>query len=102
MSEPIFSRGEVAKILGVTPITIANREKNTKYPPADRDLNNYRIYTLADILNLQLLTFSKIDGAPVVSILYDKGYTNVKDVVRLVDEAISKRKGIGLENTSET
>jgi len=56
---------------------------------------------LSDVLNLQLITFSQIDGAPVVSILYDKGYKKVQDVVRMVDDAISKKKGTGLGKTTE-
>lgn len=92
-SEPVFTRGEVAKILGVTPITIANREKSKKYPLPSRDLNNYRIYTIADVLSLQLMTYSEINGAPIVSILYDKGYRNPRQVTQIVEEAISKKKG---------
>ena len=30
--EPIFTRSELAQILNVSPLTIANREKNKKYP----------------------------------------------------------------------
>lgn len=102
MSEPNFTRGEIAKILGVTPITVANREKSGRYPQPNRDLNNYRVYKLADILQLQLLTFSILDGAPIVSILYDKGYQNVQQVVRMVDDAITKKKGINLGSSSKS
>jgi DNA-binding transcriptional MerR regulator len=94
-SEPTFTRGEVAKILGVTTITIANREKSNKYPKPRRDLNNYRMYTLADILQLQLVTYSKIDGSPIIAILFDKGFKDAKMVSKLLDNAIEQKKKSG-------
>lgn len=90
---PIFSRGEVAKILNVTPLTIANRERTEKYPEAKRDLNNYRIYTLNDVLNLQLLTYKTLDPRPIISVLYDKGYRNERELGKIMDVALSKKVG---------
>lgn len=92
-SEPSFTRSEVAEILNVTTLTISNREKNNKYPPPRRDLNNYRIYTLNDVFNLQLITYSSIDPKPIISILYDKGYNDVKQLGKMIDTALSKRTG---------
>jgi hypothetical protein len=94
ISNPILSRGEVAKILNVTPLTIANRERSGKYPEAKRDLNNYRIYTVNDVLNLQLLTYKSLDPKPVISILYDKGYKDSKELGRIMDTALSKKVGV--------
>ena len=62
-----------------------------KYPQARRDLNNYRVYTLNDIFNLQLLTYSHVDPKPIISILYDKGYQNIKVLGQMIDEILSKR-----------
>lgn len=91
--EPLFTRGDVAKILNVTPLTIANREKAKKYPEPKRDLNNYRIYLLNDVLNLQLLTYNALDPRPIISILYDKGYRDTKELGKLIDDALSKKAG---------
>lgn len=91
--DPMFTRGDVAKILNVTPLTIANREKSSKYPEPKRDLNNYRVYSLNDVLNLQLITYSQLDPRPVISVLYDKGYKDTKELGRLIDGALSKRTG---------
>jgi transcriptional regulator with XRE-family HTH domain len=90
-SEPIFTRSELAEILNVSPLTIANREKSKKYPPPKRDLNKYRIYTLNDVLNLQLITYSYIDPKPIISIMYDKGYKDTKFLGEMIDQALSKR-----------
>lgn len=90
-SQPSFNRSEVAKILNVSTLTIANREKNKKYPDPRRDLNNYRIYTINDVLNLQLVTYSYIDPKPIVSVLYDKGYKDTKYLGQIIDEALSNR-----------
>ena len=92
--EPIFTRGDVAKVLNITPLTIANREKNGKYPKPKRDLNNYRVYALNDVLNLQLITYSALDPRPIVSVLYDKGYRDHKQLGKVMDNALSRRKGI--------
>lgn len=90
-TEPVFSRSEVAEILNITTLTISNREKNKKYPQPKRDINNYRIYTLNDIFNLQLITYNAIDPKPIVSILYDKGYNDIKALGQMIDSALSKR-----------
>lgn len=90
-TEPVFSRSEVAEILNITTLTISNREKNKKYPQPKRDINNYRIYTLNDVFNLQLLTYNAIDPKPIVSILYDKGYNDIKALGQMIDSALSKR-----------
>ena len=90
--EPVFTRGEVAKILNVTPLTMRNREKSNKYPEPSRDLNNYRVYSLNDILNLQLITYNNLDPRPIISVMYDKGYRDSKEVSVLIDGALSRRK----------
>jgi len=90
-SEPTFTRSEVAQILNVTTLTVSNREKNSKYPQPKRDMNNYRIYTLNDVFNLQLITYKVIDPKPIISILYDKGFNDVKKLGQMIDSALSKR-----------
>ena len=90
--EPLFTRGDVAKILNVTPLTISNREKAEKYPEPKRDINNYRIYTLNDVLNLQLITFGELDTRPVLSLLYDKGWTDARQLGQIMDKALSRRE----------
>lgn len=94
--EPEFTRAEVAKILNVTPLTIANREKSSKYPAPRRDVNNYRIYTINDIFNLQLITFKLIDQRPIISVLYDKGYKDYGLIQKIIDTAISRRSGASI------
>jgi len=81
----------VAQILNVTTLTVSNRERSKKYPNPKRDLNNYRIYSLNDIFNLQLITYNHIDPKPIISILYDKGYNDIKALGQMIDTALSKR-----------
>jgi len=90
---PSFNRSEVAKILNVSTLTVANREKSLRYPNPKRDLNNYRIYTINDVLNLQLITYNMIDPKPIISVLYDKGYKDTKLLAEIIDEAMSNRVG---------
>jgi hypothetical protein len=91
--EPIFSRGDISKILNVTSMTIRNREKRKQYPEPRRDLNGHRIYSLQDVFNLQLLTYHMVDPRPVLSVLYDRGYKDVKTVSKMIDDALAHRKG---------
>lgn len=91
MTEPIFTRSEVAQILNVSTLTIANREKNKKYPEPKRDLNNYRIYTLNDVFNLQLITFNHLNPKPIISVLFDKGYRDTKMLGEMIDNVLSRR-----------
>lgn len=93
MQEPSFTRGEVARILNVVPLTISNREKQKKYPTPRRDLNGYRIYSLADVLELQKITFSAIDVNTIISVLYDKGIKNAREASHMIDTAISQVNG---------
>ena len=88
--EPIFTRREVAEILGVVPLTISNREKNGKYPEPKRDINGYRQYMLTDILNLQMITSSHVDTRPIMAVLYDKGYNNPQKAGKLIEKALNE------------
>lgn len=92
--EPLFTRGEVAEVLNVTPLTVRNRENSGKYPEPNRDLNNYRVYSLNDLLNLQVLTYGSYDARPIISVLFDKGYRDHKELAEIIDGALAKRKGV--------
>jgi DNA-binding transcriptional MerR regulator len=91
ITEPIFNRSEISQILNVSTLTISNREKNNKYPNPKRDLNNYRVYSLNDVFNLQLITYNHIDPKPIISIMYDKGFEDVKQLGKMIDSALSRR-----------
>lgn len=43
---------EAAQLLGVTPLTLRNWDKNGKLKALRHPLNNYRVYKIADINNL--------------------------------------------------
>ena len=90
-SEPTFTRGDLAKILNVTPLTIANREKSDKYPEPKRDLNGYRIYSIDDVFDLQIVTYGQLDPRPIISVLYDKGYREEKELGKIIDTAVGRR-----------
>jgi len=91
MTEPVFTRSEIAQILNVSTLTIANREKSKKYPEPKRDLNNYRVYSLNDVFNLQLITYNHINPKPVISVLFDKGYRDTKILGEMIDNVLSRR-----------
>lgn len=92
--EPVFTRKDVAQILNVHPLTIANRERRRQYPEPKRDLNGYRLYSLNDVFNLQLRTYNAIDTRPIMSLLYDKGWRDTKQLSQVLDSALNRRKGL--------
>lgn len=94
VGDPVFTRSEVARILNITPLTVANREKRGQYPKPSRDLNGYRTYSLNEVLNLQLTTYNKIDTRPIMSLLYDKGYQDKKILGQMIDDVLNRRQGI--------
>lgn len=85
---PVLMRASVAQILGCTPLTLRNREDKGLYPePTRHPENKYRIYTIADVFNLQQITYDCVYFAPILSILYDKGYVKTTDD----DEEVQKK-----------
>lgn len=93
MQEPKLTRKDVSKILGITPLTISNREKSGKYPPPNRDLNQYRTYSLRDVIALQRITYGQVNYNPIISVLFDKGYKDMKEVGKLIDSIDSMLRG---------
>ncbi len=45
--EIYFSIKEAAEILGVTPLTLRNWDKNGKFPAQRHPMNNYRVYKMS-------------------------------------------------------
>lgn len=91
--EPRFTRKDVARILNVATLTVRNREKRGQYPEPRRDLNRYRVYSLHDVMSLQLITYGRIDTRTILSVLFDKGYQDPKELGVIMDEALSRRSG---------
>ena len=75
-SPPYFSRSDVAKILNCSVLTIRNQESKGNFPAPQRAANNYRIYTISDVINLQYIYLKSHNFNAILSILWDKGYTD--------------------------
>ncbi|TAL48893.1 MerR family DNA-binding transcriptional regulator [Patescibacteria group bacterium] len=43
---------EAAYILGVSPLTLRNWDKNGKFPAQRHPMNNYRVYRVTDLLRI--------------------------------------------------
>ncbi len=43
---------EAAYILGVSPLTLRNWDKNGKFPASRHPMNNYRVYKTNDLLSI--------------------------------------------------
>lgn len=84
-----FTRSSVAKILGCTTQTVANREKSGKYFPARRGSNNYRYYTLLDVLLLQVREEGRYNRLPILAELWDRGYRDEKVAGQIIDTAVA-------------
>ncbi len=49
MSDSFLTIKQVAKILGVTPLTLRNWDKNGKFEAGRHPINNYRVYRRSDV-----------------------------------------------------
>ncbi len=49
MKEIYFSVKEAAEVLGVSPLTLRNWDKNGKFPAQRHPMNNYRVYKLSSL-----------------------------------------------------
>lgn len=47
--EVYFSIKEAAEILGVSPLTLRNWDKNGKFPASRHPMNNYRVYKYSNL-----------------------------------------------------
>lgn len=54
-------------------------------------MNNYRVYNLNEVMNLQLLTYNMVDPRPIAAVLFDKGWRDPKLVSQLLDAAMARR-----------
>ena len=75
---PEFFRGDVAKILGCTTLTIRNQEARKTFPEARRAANGYRLYSLVDVIRLQMLYNKHINLNAILSALWDKKYRDIE------------------------
>lgn len=52
MPKKFLSVNEVAKIIGVTPLTVRNWDRNGRLAAYRNPVNNYRLYRVEDVENL--------------------------------------------------
>ncbi len=83
-----FTRSSVAKILGISTQTIANREKRGVYRPAQRGENKYRYYNLHDVFKLQEDNEGQYYVGPILVVLWDLGYRDASVCKAVLDDAI--------------
>jgi excisionase family DNA binding protein len=62
MPKKFLSVNEVAKIIGVTPLTVRNWDKKKRLVAYRNPVNNYRLYKVEDVENLM----KKIEGSQIV------------------------------------
>jgi DNA-binding transcriptional MerR regulator len=98
----ILTRSDVAKILNCSSLTIANREKSGKYPmPLRNTGNGYRCYGLADIFELQVITYGHVAVAPILTIGYDRGFTDVQSLNDQVTKALDIYRAYLIERSQQ-
>lgn len=85
-----FTRGEVAKILGIVPRTIARREERGEYPEPRRDISNRRIYNIKEVMRLQHLTYGEVNTRNLFEALYDKDVRNHNKASKMIEEALQE------------
>ena len=95
-----LTRSSVAKILNRTTQTLANREKQGKFPPARRGANNYRYYSLVDVLRLQELDpkIKVIMLQPILAELWDLGYQDERKMSIIIQNALREFEALKKRN----
>jgi hypothetical protein len=92
-TEIIFTRKQIAEILGCTVLTISNREKSGVYPePRRNEKNNYRYYTLGDVFLLQEISQKGVFVGPILAVMWDMGYKDPTVCERIIDTALEQYK----------
>ena len=90
-TEIIFTRKQVAEIIGCTVLTISNREKSGVYPEPRRvEKNNYRYYTLGDIFLLQEISFDGVFVGSILAVMWDMGYHDPSVCEKIIDTALEE------------
>ena len=52
MKKDYITIKEAAYVLGVSPLTLRNWDKNGKFPAQRHPMNNYRVYKIADLMKI--------------------------------------------------
>ncbi|MEK7070290.1 MAG: MerR family DNA-binding transcriptional regulator [Patescibacteria group bacterium] len=65
MTSEYISIKQASKILGVTPLTLRNWDKNGKFPATRHPINNYRVYKIDDLNKLVESFGQKQQNTPI-------------------------------------
>lgn len=91
-NRPTFWISDAAKAAKRSEEGIRYAESVHTIPNANRNHANRRVYSLRDLMQLQLIMNREIDSQVLASILHDKGYDNLKQVNKLLSQALGEIK----------
>ena len=88
----LFTTSEAAEFLGVCSETLRRREARGAYPKPRRDNNNYRQYTLTDLVRLYRATFGTLDRVAITNLaaLLVKRGVEAEEAAKLIGRAAGK------------
>ena len=78
MPKKFLTVSEVAKLMGVTPLTVRNWDKKSKLTAHRNPMNNYRMYKIEDIENLIQEINRKEDAAHSSPFMKQKDVNKIK------------------------
>ena len=87
---PRYSRGEVAKVLGVTKDTLRHYEKCGLITPHENEENRYKYYSIADLEILNVILFLRSMDVPVQDIPIFIECKDINKYGNFLDEQINK------------
>lgn len=81
----IYKIGELAKLAGVTAVSLRHYQKIGLLKPSDRSQGGYRLYTDNDLERLKFIVNAKISGLAL---------EEISEILKLIDQEKSKGKDV--------
>lgn len=89
-SQLVFSISDLAKALNRSENSIRYSEQSHTIPLAARTESNQRVYSLRDMMHLQLILNQTVDMKSLAEVLQEKGYKNTKQIDKMLNQVLSE------------
>lgn len=89
-SQLVFSISDLAKALNRSENSIRYSEQSHTIPLASRTESNQRVYSLRDMMHLQLILNQAVDMKSLAEALQEKGYKSSKQINKMLNQAFNE------------
>lgn len=89
-SQLVFTISDLAKALNRSENSIRYSEQSHTIPLAARSESNQRVYSLRDMMHLQLILNQTVDMKSLAEALQEKGYKSTKQIDKMLTQAFNE------------